>query len=401
MTELQSQSGRSAADWWPCAIDWQSAYELARGIARLGEIVSRPSWQDLSQVAFDRTGNICSCSCHEAQSQSPRTSAPVGWQANTFLSGKSPSTMKHRSKSGKSKSNKRGREAGTAHRKQEEIRPKTQHETAPAESRGLPTQHAQDSKLLHFIIRGHDVPHLSGSIPCNIFEAEPNSVLNHTYNRDWMYATDDKGRACINSDPAHWPLILNWLSFGIVPSQPKEDFIAECKYWQLDELLAQLEQPATIREPHNTISNSTHTLSLVPVYPVHETGWTCFVLKGHIFDFVQRSGRKELTTNGTCFKAFGIVWRLHIGAGGLEVLASDGPAYQAARVEISLGSGTGVFSITNGNIIAKPSTNHFSWVASWPVHGWERVQSFPCIDFTGSLPVMLSVLFPPKYWEQT
>ena len=47
-------------------------------------------------------------------------------------------------------------------------------------------------------------------------------------------------RAIVNSDPAHWALILNWLSFGAVPQKPSPDFEAECRYWQLENLLEAL-----------------------------------------------------------------------------------------------------------------------------------------------------------------
>ena len=44
--------------------------------------------------------------------------------------------------------------------------------------------------------------------------------MNKTYNGEWAYAMDEKGRALINSDPANWPYIVNWLSFGPVPPSP-------------------------------------------------------------------------------------------------------------------------------------------------------------------------------------
>ncbi len=47
-----------------------------------------------------------------------------------------------------------------------------------------------------------------------------------------------QGQAVVNSDPEHWPVIINWLSFGAIPSKPSDGLIAECRYWQLDRLLA-------------------------------------------------------------------------------------------------------------------------------------------------------------------
>ena len=124
------------------------------------------------------------------------------------------------------------------------------HEAVLAEAVDMAARRKQDSKQFTFTVRGHTTPELSGSIPRQVFEAEPNSVLSKTYNGDWSYATDDQGRACINSDPAHWPLILRWLSFGSVPLQPTDDFVAECKYWQLDNLLGRIEQ----QRPEPTIT---------------------------------------------------------------------------------------------------------------------------------------------------
>ena len=51
-------------------------------------------------------------------------------------------------------------------------------------------------------------------------------------------AKDEEGRTVVNSDPANWPLILNWLSFGTVPSDPSDSLLSECNYWQLEKLLA-------------------------------------------------------------------------------------------------------------------------------------------------------------------
>ena len=90
----------------------------------------------------------------------------------------------------------------------------------------LAMRRQHDSKQLQYIIRGQEGT--SGSVPCQLFGAEPNSLLNKIFNGDWAFATDGQGRAIINSNPAHWPLILDWLSFGACPAHPTEAFIAEC-----------------------------------------------------------------------------------------------------------------------------------------------------------------------------
>lgn len=117
-----------------------------------------------------------------------------------------------------------------------------QHEVVMEEAAEMTARRNKDSKQFTYTVRGHTTPALSGSIPHSIFEAEPGSALNAIYNGEWAYAKDDQGRAYINSNPAHWPLILDWLSFGSVPTHPSESFIAECQYWQLHNLLAKWEE---------------------------------------------------------------------------------------------------------------------------------------------------------------
>lgn len=67
--------------------------------------------------------------------------------------------------------------------------------------------------------------------PHQVFEAEPDSALAHMYNGNWEYYKDNQGRANANSNPVHWPLILNWLSFGTIPTHPTEEFLSECSFW--------------------------------------------------------------------------------------------------------------------------------------------------------------------------
>ncbi len=95
-----------------------------------------------------------------------------------------------------------------------------QHEAKLGEMASQMARRNVDSKQFKYIVRGRQEPAMSGSVPASIFGAEPDSLLNRAYNGDWDYARDAQDRACINSDPAHWPLILNWLSFGAVPQDP-------------------------------------------------------------------------------------------------------------------------------------------------------------------------------------
>ncbi len=98
------------------------------------------------------------------------------------------------------------------------------------------------SKLFKFSVRGCCATSgLSGSVPHSIFLAEPASALAQAYSGQWDYAKDEEGRAVVNSDPDNWPIILNWLSFGTVPTNPTESLLSECRYWHLDRLLAAID----------------------------------------------------------------------------------------------------------------------------------------------------------------
>ena len=113
-----------------------------------------------------------------------------------------------------------------------------QHEAAAAHWEQMLARRASDSKMFAFTIRGAEGPNLSGSVPRQIFDAEPTSSLCQTYNGEWEYTKDEQGRAVINSNPEHWPIILDWLSFGTLPSSPSPALVSECRFWQLERLLS-------------------------------------------------------------------------------------------------------------------------------------------------------------------
>ena len=197
-----------------------------------------------------------------------------------------------------------------------------QHEEVMAAAQEMAVRRTRDSKQCAFIIRGNS--RLSSSVPCQIFEAEPHSVLNKVYNGEWACAVDEQGRACINSDPAHWPLILNWLSFGSVPVQPTEGFIAECKYWQLDNLLAKIQQqrPARVAPAEPTVQRDTakHSTSLKQL---RENGRNGFQLECRVHDFVERFIAEK--TISAEFRAFGSVWAITFLPEGAYLKLITGP----------------------------------------------------------------------------
>ncbi len=112
-----------------------------------------------------------------------------------------------------------------------------EHKAAEEAWEAMLARRGTDSQLFKYTVRGCEGPHLSGCVPRRIFEAEPDSALAHMYNGEWEYATDEQGRAVVNSNPAHWPIIIDWLSFGTVPTNPPAGLFSECRYWQLDRLL--------------------------------------------------------------------------------------------------------------------------------------------------------------------
>lgn len=204
-----------------------------------------------------------------------------------------------------------------------------------AEAVDMTARRQRDSQQFKYTVRGHTTPDLSGSIPRQTFEAEPNSILNKMYNGDWAYATDEAGRACINSNPAHWPLILDWLSFGNLPETASEGFLAECKYWQLDNLLSQLQQRRAASAASPIImSTDEFELSLTNVRKRRRTG---FLLQGKINNFINRFDKENRLE--VDFKAFGSSWRLLIDEDRAYLAMLSGPLAKATQIRIYFGEG--------------------------------------------------------------
>ena len=112
---------------------------------------------------------------------------------------------------------------------------------ALAQAQAMHACRDSDSKQFGVIVRGCKGKLASGSVPRQIFQAEPNSALAHSYDGDWEFVRDSEGRALVNSSPLQLPLILDWLSFGAVPEQPSKAFVSECTFWQLNKLLAAMQ----------------------------------------------------------------------------------------------------------------------------------------------------------------
>lgn len=246
-----------------------------------------------------------------------------------------------------------------------------QHRSALAEAVDMSARRKQGTSQLTFTVRGNTTPQLSGSIPRQVFEAEPNSVLNNMYNGDWAYATDDDGRACINSDPEHWPLILNWLSFGSVPTQPSEGFIGECKYWQLDNLLLRMElQRKAADELAITTKTSQHSFIVTHLCSNGRDG---FQLQADINSFRKRwSSGKAIILD---FEAFGVEWKLSIAETGVALLVTGTERVSGGVLSCSCGEDA---HSTLGPIKWDDDTSMSWWELDWPDHSKPgRVQYHP------------------------
>ncbi|KAK9819042.1 hypothetical protein WJX74_009707 [Apatococcus lobatus] len=262
-----------------------------------------------------------------------------------------------------------------------------QHTSAMEDVETLSMRREQDGDQFLYAVHGHTTADLSGSIPRKVFEAECNSVLNKTYNGGWMYAVDKDGRACINSDPAHWPIILSWLSFGNVPANPSDAFVGECKYWQLENLLARIEEQRAAAEQSVTFNTSAHALKVADVKEGKRRG---FQLEGSLYKFPQRfNGGKCIDTR---FEAFGASWSFEINERGAFVALTSGPSAPDCQVQIAFGAGD------DEKVLAK---YHHGYTAGVIGIGccWsedmklENLQRCPFVDVQGSLHVRVRVLF--------
>ncbi|KAK9818771.1 hypothetical protein WJX74_002709 [Apatococcus lobatus] len=260
-----------------------------------------------------------------------------------------------------------------------------QHSAAMAAAEEMAVRRRQDSEQCAFIVRGSS--DMTGSIPRQIFEAEPNSVLNKIYNGEWAHAVDAQGRACINSDPAHWPLILNWLSFGSVPDQPTSAFIAECKYWQLDNLLAKM----LTQQPAPPVIQSIEAKQTTSLSQFSKRARDGFQLDCKVHDFVQRFAvSKHVDTN---FQAFGSVWRVIINEYGAYLQLTSGPPIKQALYSLTFGTGRNEWRVV-GSTLSDFSSDHSGWGCLWPSDVTaDKVQRHPYVDLKGSLHFKLQVLF--------
>ena len=195
-----------------------------------------------------------------------------------------------------------------------------------------------------YVIRGHTAEYCSGLIPRQVFDAEPESVLAHVYSGDWQYDTDEQGRAVVNSNPAHWPLIVDWLSFGTIPESPSPAFISECKYWHLSNLLAALKEAViTADNQHDKASgdsNSAHIISKRGKHSLQvkeKDEGAGLILDIHLNHFVKLISSSQQAA--FVFPAYGRDWKLQCRREGVFLDIITGPALHLQSLLFFFGPG--------------------------------------------------------------
>ena len=255
-------------------------------------------------------------------------------------------------------------------------------------------RHDSDSKLFKYTVRGCDGPHLSGIVPLSIFEAEPNSALACMYNGEWEYAMDGKGRAIVNSDPDHWPIILNWLSFGAIPSTPSDSLLAECRYWQLNRLLAAIEHKADGMGDDDAgmvqASKDSHHLRVKGT-----TSGCCkgFSVTGMIHHLPKRLSAAIDPANEISipFTAVGRDWSLTLCQTGSCLLMLSG--LQLTMVQLKMEWGSGANAIVMECRREKVLHSESSW--GWPCEAGEveRMMHPSMLSIQGSLQLTTTATF--------
>lgn len=269
-----------------------------------------------------------------------------------------------------------------------------QHHAAMEEAGHMSARRSSETDQFTYCVRGSEGQHMQGSVPRSIFDAELDSVLARMYSGEWEYAKDDRGRALVNSDPVHWPFILNWLSFGAVPdpSCVSPAFLAECRYWQLDQLLEQLDaaKPSAAHavndvETKKLISDGIHDFTLSLLDAQQQRG---FILQGHFCNFLERRAAGSVQIE---FKAYGCQWRLSFRAknGRLALSLLQGPPVCCPGFKYWLGPDEkfGPFNIDKVRFVEGTGFGTvFTPNDASPFQGM--------VDLSGNLKVKLQVILP-------
>ena len=273
-----------------------------------------------------------------------------------------------------------------------------QHSSAMAE---LKSQHAaeakgweaakrdRDSKMFRYVVRGSSDPLLNGIVPVSIFETELASVLAVMYTGEWDYAKDAQGRAIVNSDPANWPIILNWLSFGAVPDKPTASLLSECRYWQLEKLLEAMDANAADTPCTTENVTGSHHLSVNAVTVDSNKGFT---VRGEIYDFAGRVpaaadlSREQPSGLNIPFVAAGRNWRMAFGQSGFSLHMLTGQPLTKSLLKIECGCSSYCF--------VRWCSKEYTYKMK-DCYGWEEklLMHQSMLTDEGSLPFTLTVTY--------
>ncbi len=197
-------------------------------------------------------------------------------------------------------------------------------------------QRDKGSEVFKFAVRGSSGPLHSGSVPQSIFQAEPDSALSRMYNGKWQYVADEEGRALVNSNPENWPIILDWLSFGTIPTNPSASLVSECKYWGLHKFLAAMTQNDVRETEVIETAYGSHIFSIRHVTVAGNAG---FSISGKIFDFPKRflASDDKTTPFIIPFIAAGRDWLLQFSQKQVGLIMCTGPPITVAQWKLQLG----------------------------------------------------------------
>ena len=274
-----------------------------------------------------------------------------------------------------------------------------EHQAAMAAASQAIKRRRKDCRQFTYAVRGSSEPHLRGSVPFAIFSAEPDSVLARMYSDDWEYAQDEEGRAIINSNPANWALILDWLSFGVVPVTPTPELIGQCRFWQLSNLLVHIDppsEPAPAAPPASAVIDLMEDLLIVQEPGSHfltisYDSKDCkarFIAEGHIEHFTSFQEYSHVEDVDIVMPAFGRSWTLRIAGEGSWRLTTNDPSHRAFSVMLTAGKGNPctLLDIDLADAYQLEEVGVMDEVDSDLFHP-------PCIDARGRLFIRLTVTF--------
>ena len=166
---------------------------------------------------------------------------------------------------------------------------------------------------------------------------------------------DEQGRALVNSDPAHWPCIVSWLSFGTVPESPSQALISKCKNWQLDKLLAAMQTQSNapekavaspVEETHVHAVAGSHHLEISKIIIAGNPG---FKAKGRICRFQQRlyKAKDETSAFKVGFSAAGRDWYIRFDQQKTALLMPGGSPVAISLFQITCGTSKNAWSMVS------------------------------------------------------